>query len=126
MFINLITKIKNAQQAKKETLKVIHSKENEAIINILIKKGYLEGFEKKGRGPKKFLEIKLKYLNNEGAIHGVKFISKSSRRFYYRVKDIRLVKRGYGLLVISTPKGIMDGKKAKKENVGGEALFKIW
>ena len=125
-YIDLLTKIKNAQQAKKESLKVFYLKNSEVIIDILTKKGYLDAFEKKGRGPKKFLEIKLKYFNSEGVIHGIKFISKSSRQFYYRAKDIKPIKKGYGILLISTSKGIMEGKTAKKENLGGEALFEIW
>ena len=125
-YTDLITKIKNSQQAKKESLKVPYSKNTEAIINILTENGYLNGFEKKGRGPKKFLEIKLKYINNEGAIHGTRFISKPSRRLYYHAKDIKPIKRGYGILLISTSNGILEGKEAKKKNLGGEALFEIW
>lgn len=126
MYIDLITKIKNSQQAKKETLKVPYSKMNESLVEVLAKNGYIGGVEKKGRSYKKFLEINLRYINGEGAIRGIKFISKPSRHLYYQAKGIRLVKRGYGMLVISTPKGIMDGRSAKKEKVGGEALFEIW
>jgi len=126
MYIDLITKIKNAQHARKESLKVPYSKNKEAIVDILTKNGYLDAFEKKGRGFKKFLEIKLKYYNGEGAIHGVKFLSKPSRHLYYQVKDIKPVKKGYGILLISTSKGIMDGKTAKRQHLGGEALFEIW
>lgn len=126
MYTNLLTQLKNAQAARKENIKVNYSKMDEKIAEILKSEGYLENVEHKGRGPKKILDLKLKYLEGNGAISGVKFISKPSRRIYLGYADIRPIKQGYGLLVVSTPKGIMTGKRAKKEKVGGVALFEIW
>ncbi len=126
MYIDLLTKIKNAQQVKKEFVKIPYSKNKERITEILAENKFVDGFEKKGRNPKKVLAIKLKYENREGAINGIKFLSKPSRHLYAGYKDIKLVKSGYGILVISTPKGIMTGKEARKQKVGGEMLFQIW
>lgn len=126
MFIEMLTKIKNAQAVKKENVKVNYSKINESILKILSSGGYIDGFEKKGQGIKRVLDIKLKYENNAGAINEIKLISKPSRHIYMGYKEIKLVKRGYGLMVISTPSGIMNGKDARKMKVGGEALFEIW
>lgn len=126
MYIDLLTKIKNAQQVKKEFTKIPYSKNKERIAEILAENKFVDGFEKKGRSPKKVLAIKLKYENGEGAITGIKFLSKPSRHLYAGYKDIKLVKSGYGILVISTPKGIMTGKEARKQKVGGEMLFQIW
>ncbi|MEK7634302.1 MAG: 30S ribosomal protein S8 [Patescibacteria group bacterium] len=126
MFIEMLTKIKNAQAVKKENVKVNYSKINESILKILSSGGYIDGFEKKGQGIKRILDIKLKYENNAGAINEIKLISKPSRHIYMGYKEIKLVKRGYGLMVISTPSGIMNGKDARKMKVGGEALFEIW
>lgn len=126
MYTNLLTQLKNAQAVKKENIKVFHSKADEKIAEILAANDYLEKFEKKGRGAKKILDIKLKYADGDGAIGGFKFISKPSRRIYLGYNEIRPVRQGYGLMVISTPKGIMTGKEAKKLKVGGEALFQIW
>lgn len=126
MFIEMLTKIKNAQAVKKENVKVNYSKINESILKILSSGGYIDGFEKKGQGIKRILDIKLKYENNAGAINEIKLISKPSRHIYMGYKEIKLVKHGYGLMVISTPSGIMNGKDARKMKVGGEALFEIW
>ena len=126
MFIEMLTKIKNAQAVKKENVKVNYSKINESILKILSSGGYIDGFEKKGQGIKRVLDIKLKYENNAGAINEIKLISKPSRHIYMGYKEIKLVKHGYGLMVISTPSGIMNGKDARKMKVGGEALFEIW
>ncbi len=126
MYINLLTQLKNAQAVKKESIRTSYSKMNEKILEVLKDNGYIENFEKKGRGAKRLLEIELKYHNNIGTIEGIKFISKPSCRLYIGYKDIRPVKSGYGLLILSTPKGILTGKEARKMKVGGEILFKIW
>lgn len=126
MYINSLIQIKNAQQAKMETVKIPYSKINEQVVDILVKNGYLENSDKKGRSPKKIIDIKLKYDDNKGVINDIRLISKSSRRVYIGYKDIRPSKQGYGLLVLSTPKGIMTGKEARKSKMGGELMFEIW
>lgn len=126
MYIDLLTKLKNAQAVKKENIKVAYSKMDEKILELLKENDYVEDIEKKGKGAKRVLDIKLKYHNDKGVIDGIKFISKPSRRLYIGSKEIKPVRHGYGLLILSTPKGILTGKEAKKMKVGGEALFKIW
>jgi len=126
MYINLLTQLKNAQAVKKESIKTSYSKMKEKILEVLKDNGYIENFERKGRGAKRVLDIKLKYNDDGGVIDGIKLISKSSRRLYIGYKDIRFVKSGYGLLILSTPKGILTGREARKTKVGGEALFEIW
>lgn len=126
MYPALITKIRNAQAVGKESVKAPYTKMDEAVLMVLKKRGYIESFETKGRSPKKTLEIKLKYENGKGAIGGVRLISKPSRHIYFGAKKIRPVKNGYGSLLLSTPKGVMDGGEARRNKVGGEALFQIW
>ena len=126
MYTDLLIKIKNAQQAKKESLKTSYSKMDLAIAEILAANKYVEAVEKKGRLPKRAIEIKLKYENGEGAISGIKFISRPSRKIYTGYKDLRSVRQGYGLGVISTSRGLMTVKEAKKSRVGGQFLFEIW
>ena len=99
---------------------------DEKIVDILIKHGYLKDAEKKGRNPKKVIDIKLNYKDKKGVIRGVKFISKPSRRIYVGYRDVKLVKGGQGMLLLSTPKDIMTGKEVRKMKIGGEALFEIW
>lgn len=126
MYIDLLTKIKNAQLAKKEAIKIIYSKNKERIAEILAQNNFIESVEKKGRMPKRFLSIKIKYENGEGAIKGVKFLSKPSRHLYGGYKKIKSVRSGYGIMVISTSGGIMTGREARRKKLGGEALFEIW
>lgn len=126
MYIDLLTKLKNAQAVKKENIKVAYSKMDEKILELLKENDYIEDIERKGKGTKRVLNIKPKYHNDRGVINGIKFISKPSRRLYIGHKKIKPVRHGYGLSVLSTPKGIMSGKEAKKLKVGGEALFEIW
>ena len=72
------------------------------------------------------MEVELIYTDKKPKIGEVERISKQSRRVYFQMKDIHSVKSGTGLLVLSTPKGILSGKEARKEQVGGEALFRVW
>lgn len=125
-YINLLTQLKNAQAVKKEIIKSPYSRMDEKVLDVLLRNNYVESFEKKGKGSKKILAIKIKYNNSKGVITGIKFISKPSRRLYIGYKDIRRVKNGYGLSVISTPIGVITGSEARKSKVGGEALFEIW
>lgn len=126
MYINLLIQLKNAQAVKKENIKFPYSKNDSAIAEILVVNKFIDSVEKKGRGIKRILDIKLKYTNGEGAISGLTLMSKPSRKIYLGYKEIKPVKYGYGIMVISTPMGIMTNKEARKNKVGGEALFKIW
>ena len=111
----------------KERVVVPYSKMKEQILNCLLKHNYLTEVIKKSQEGFPVLEIKLKYdENKEPKVHDVKRISKPSRRMYFGQKDIKPVKQGTGLLVLSTPKGILVGSEARREHVGGEVLFQIW
>lgn len=123
MYIDLLTRIKNTQAAGKKTLKVPYTKADHTILTILKRAGYLKEIEIKGRAFKKVIEI---HLNPERPIQGIRFLSRPSLRRYAGYRDIRSVKGGYGLLVVSTPKGILAGAEARKLRVGGELLFEIW
>jgi len=123
---DMIVQIKNASAAHKESVVLPYSKLKLAILDTLMKEGFVKSFGKKGKKVVKFIEVALAYENDEPKIHEVQRISKSSRRVYQKAKDIRGVKNGFGILVLSTPKGIMSDKMARAEKVGGEALFKIW
>lgn len=127
MYTDLLTKIKNAQAAKKESVKIPFSNLDLAIAELLVKYGFLDEAAKKGRMPKRIIEIKLKYLDGQGVIKGIKFLSKPSRQLYAGYKELNSkIKQGYGIEVISSPKGTMTTKEAKKQKVGGARLFEIW
>jgi small subunit ribosomal protein S8 len=124
---DLIVRLQNAGAVKKATVSLPYSNFKHAIADKLRDAGYVKAVEKKGKKVKKTLEITLKY-NDAGthAISGARRISKPGRRMYKSVLDIHPVRYGFGALVLSTPKGVMTDKEARKEKVGGEALFEIW
>jgi len=124
---NLIIKIKNASQAEKKSVSFPYSKVSMSIAELLKKTGYVKSVEVKGDSPvNKTLEIELLYIDGAPRVRGVERISHLSGRIYQKAKDIRGFKSGFGNVVISTPKGVMIDTEAKKQNVGGEVLFKIW
>jgi small subunit ribosomal protein S8 len=113
--------------AGKPRVSAPYSRMKLAIAEILAKEGYVSELKtvKNPLGGSS-LSIVLSYKNGRPAITGVKRISKPSRRMYMGVQDLKPVKRGYGLLVLSTPSGVITGKEAREKRVGGEALFEIW
>lgn len=119
---DLLVRLQNASRVGKSEVSLPFSKIKHAIAEVLAKEGYVERPKQKDYS----LTIPLRYSAGVPAIRGVKRLSKPSRRTYVGVRDVRPVKRGYGLLVLSTPKGVMTGAEARKERVGGEALFEIW
>jgi len=126
MYTNVITQIRNAQQVKKQRIKVPYSIMDHSVADILKQEGFLESVEKKGRADKKYLELGLLYKDKVGAIQGVKFVSKPSKRVYRKYTELNLVRQGFGVSVISTSKGIMTNKGARQKKIGGQVLFEIW
>ncbi len=123
---DMITRIYNAGVARKETVSFPYSKLKNEICAVLEKEGFIGEFSKKGKKVIKSIEAGVLYNKNNPLIKGVRRVSKPSRRIYKKVGEIRRVKQGYGSLILSTPKGIMTDDGARKEKVGGEALFEIW
>lgn len=123
---DLLIRLKNANRAGKSDTIVPHSKLRVAILELLAKEGYVGALAKKGKKIKKTLEVALVYKDKRPAITGVKRISRPSRRVYLRRDEIHPVKFGQGIMVISTPKGLLTDKEARKNRVGGEAMFVIW
>ena len=118
--------IKNANRAEHEFVTVPYSKIKHAIADCLVKEGYLASASKKTQKGFPMLEVGLVYVDGMPKVTGVDRVSKSSRRVYKGVKDIRSVKSGHGLMVLTTPKGILTDKQARKALVGGEVLFTLW
>ncbi len=122
---DLITRLINASRVHKETVSLPFSQMKFAVANALAKEGYIAEVDKKSKSGGA-LSMTLAYKAGKPVISGVKRISKPSRRMYMGVRDIKPVKRGYGLVMLSTPTGILSGKEAQKQRVGGEVLFEIW
>lgn len=122
---DLIIRIQNASRAKKTVVSLPYSNMKAAVAEVLEQEGYIASIDKKSK-KEGVLSLTLSYKNGAPTVSGVKRISKPSRRMYIGVHDIKPIKRGFGLLVLSTPAGILSGKAAKQKNVGGEVLFEIW
>lgn len=122
---DFLVRLQNASRVGHDRVSMPFSRAKLAVAQVLFKEGYIGGVEHKKDSYA--LSVELKY-GSEGrpAIMGTKRLSKPSRRTYMGVRDIRQVKRGHGLLVLSTPAGILTDKEARKQRVGGEALFEIW
>ncbi len=126
MYTDVLTKIKNAQAAKLPNVKLFFSGMDFAILEILAARGYIAAVEKKGRNPKRVIDVTLKYVDGRGVIRGVRFVSVPSRRVARGYRELRPTLQGYGTSLVSTPKGIMTAEEAKKQKLGGMILFEIW
>ena len=123
---DMLTRIRNANQERHETVKVPGSKMKIKIAEILKAEGFIKDFTIEEDGVKKTIVITLKYNGNERVITGLKRISKPGLRVYASKEDIPTVLNGLGIAIISTPKGVMTDKMARKNNVGGEVIAYVW
>ena len=123
---DMIIQLKNGSVVRRESISVPYSNLKNAVALALLKTGYVSSVVRRARKVGSALEITLRYDDGQSKIKDVLRISKPSKRVYMGVKDLRSVKSGHGALILSTPKGILTEKEAKRELVGGEALFKIW
>lgn len=130
---DMINRIKNAQAVFHETVEMPFSNLKYEIAQILEKEGLVKKVEKKGKTVKRTLEIALKYQKAEGsgsaqiaAISGFRRISKPGQRLYIQNKDINRVRDGHGFSIISTPKGLLTNREARKQKVGGEIMCEVW
>ncbi|MFA6136142.1 MAG: 30S ribosomal protein S8 [Candidatus Paceibacterota bacterium] len=126
MYIDLLTQIKNAQGVRSERIKYPASKMDEKVLEILAKNNFIKEFEKKGRGNRKYFEIVLSYKGKDGGIEGIKFVSTPSKKVYRKSDEIRQIRQGFGMSLVSTSKGIMTNREARKNKLGGQILFNIW
>lgn len=128
--IDMLIRIKNAQMAKSEHVLVPASKTKIKVAEILKTAGFLNNIEIKkkkiGKTEHDYILLQIKYNDGQGALSGIKIISKPSRKIYIKSKDIKPVRSGYGISILSTPKGVMSSKDARKENLGGELMFEVW
>jgi len=122
---DMLTRIRNANQLKNETVSMPTSKVKVEIAKILLEEGYITSYEVTG-DVKKELTITLKYVGSERAITGLKRISKPGLRVYASAKEMPRVLNGLGIAIVSTPNGMVTDKVARKGNVGGEIVAYIW
>jgi len=124
---DLLTRIRNATSAKHDTVTIPASNIKKEISKILVDEGYVKGFTVVDDGKQGIIKMNLKYRENKSsAISGLKRISKPGLRVYSSVENVPKVMKGLGIAIISTSKGIMTDRRARKERVGGEVLAFVW
>ncbi len=125
---DLLTRIRNAGMAQHAQTRVPYSRIKQHIVQILEQEGFISGFEVvDGETGRKELIVGMRYIDgNKVAFHEMKRVSRPGRRAYYPASDIPQVKSGLGISVVSTSKGVICDRDARKMNVGGEVLFTVW
>ena len=124
---DMLTRIRNASAAKHDSVDVPASNVKKAIAQILLDEGYITSFQVEEDGKQGVIHITLKYGQNKAqVINGIRRISKPGLRIYPNVEEMPKVMKGLGIAILSTSKGIMTDKQARKANVGGEVLAYVW
>ena len=124
---DLLTRIRNANSAKHDTVDIPASNMKKAIVQILVDEGYVKGFQVIEDGKQGIIRIALKYGPNKSqVITGLRRVSKPGLRIYSNVENMPKVMKGLGVVILSTSKGIMTDRQARKENIGGEVLAFVW
>ena len=122
---DMLARIRNAVRASLPTVSLPHSKLKEALARVLEREGYLDGVSVEG-GKKLTLKLKLRYVEKVSAISGLRRVSKPGLRRYAGAGAIPKTLTGMGITILTTPRGVMAGSQAKRENVGGEVLCCVW
>jgi small subunit ribosomal protein S8 len=125
---DLLTRIRNAQKARHESVSIPRSKIKVGIVSILKSEGFVEGYiDEADKGPQGNLKVFLRYNGKAGGvIRGLKRISKPGRRVYVGKKDIPRVRDGLGLVILTTPRGLLTDLQARQAGVGGEVVCHVW
>lgn len=124
---DMLARIRNGQQAGKKTIEVLYSRLHERVLTVLKDEGYIRDFKTEAvENNKKVILVDLKYAEGRGVIREAGRVSKPGRRVYTNVKEMPRFYNGLGILVVSTPKGVMPDYKARQENVGGEILCQVF
>ncbi len=122
-----LTRIRNAQMAGKRWVDVPSSNLKKAVSVILRREGYIKDIIHVDEGPQGILRLYLKYVNNgKAVIEGIDCVSKPGRRVYCNAKNVPRVRNGLGIAIISSSSGVVTGNEAKKNNLGGEVLCRVW
>ncbi len=123
---DMLTRIRNANDAKHETVDIPASNLKKSIAQILLDEGYIKNFQIVEDGKQGIIRVTLKYVGKQKVIHGLRRVSKPGLRIYSNCEDMPKVMNGLGIAIVSTSKGVMTDKKARQANVGGEILAFVW
>lgn len=123
---DMLTRIRNGQQARKDSVTTPASKLRVRVLEVLQREGYIRGYTEEALGKHPGLRIELKYFEGQPAIKHVARVSKPGRRVYSGSKDLPVVRNGLGITIVSTPRGVLSDAEARDQNVGGEVLAEVF
>ena len=123
---DMLTRIRNANNAKHESVDIPASNMKKAIADILVAEGYVKGYSVIEDGKQGILRVQLKYIGKEKVLRGIRRVSKPGLRIYSGSENMPKVMNGLGIAIVSTSKGLMTDKAARKQNIGGEVLAFVW
>ena len=123
---DLLTRIRNGQRAKKDSVLTPASKLRVRVLDVLQREGYIRGYSEEQMGPAAGLRIELRYFEGQPAIKHVARVSKPGRRVYSGSQELPRVRNGLGITIVSTPRGVLSDSEAREQNVGGEVLAEVF
>jgi small subunit ribosomal protein S8 len=123
---DMLTRIRNGQQARKDSILTPASKLRERVLDVLQREGYIRGYSEESVGAHKGLRIELKYFEGQPAIHHLSRVSKPGRRVYSGATELPRIRNGLGTVIVSTPRGVLSDAEAREQNVGGEVLAEVF
>ena len=123
---DLITRIRNGQRARKDSVVTPASKLRARVLDVLQREGYIRGYSDEPVGGHPGIRIELKYFEGQPAIQHVARVSKPGRRVYSGAQELPRVRNGLGITIVSTPKGVLSDAEAREQNVGGEVLAEVF
>jgi small subunit ribosomal protein S8 len=123
---DLLTRIRNGQQARKDSVLTPASKLRAHVLDVLQREGYIRGYSEEVLAGQKGLRIELKYFEGQPAIQHLARVSKPGRRVYSGAKELPRIRNGLGVVIVSTPRGVLTDAEAREHNVGGEVLAEVF
>jgi small subunit ribosomal protein S8 len=123
---DMLTRIRNGQQARKDSILTPASKLRANVLDVLQREGYIRGYSEEELAGQKGLRIELKYFEGQPAIQHVARVSKPGRRVYSASRELPRIRNGLGITIVSTPRGVLSDAEARDQNVGGEVLAEVF
>ena len=123
---DMLTRIRNGQQARKDSILTPASKLRANVLDVLQREGYIRGYSEEELAGQKGLRIELKYFEGQPAIQHVARVSKPGRRVYSASRELPRIRNGLGITIVSTPRGVLSDAEAREQNVGGEVLAEVF
>ncbi|MBB4085985.1 30S ribosomal protein S8 [Sphingomonas carotinifaciens] len=123
---DLLTRIRNGQRAKKDSVLSPASKLRVRVLDVLQREGYIRGYSEEQMGPAAGIRIELKYFEGQPAIKHIARVSKPGRRIYSGAQELPRVRNGLGITIVSTPRGVLSDAEAREQNAGGEVLAEVF